>query len=286
MDGTFGLGGHARVILERIGPTGHLYAFDLDEKNLNEAKRRLENVSPQLTTFHDNFAHCQSRLHSIGISQVDGILLDLGLSSPHVDEPERGFSLQQDGPLDMRFDRSQGETAADLLNYAPEEELRTIFYRFGEERYAPKLARLVLERRATAPLLRTGDLVELVATVMKSPKDQRQMATRLFQALRIAVNDELTLLEQCLPELLGLLAPGGRMVVLSYHSLEDRLVKHAFKQAARDCVCPPEVLRCQCAGKASYQLLTKKPVTPSSEEITHNPRSRSAKLRAIQRLPS
>lgn len=284
VDGTLGLGGHARVILEKIGPSGHYYAFDLDEANLNEARHRLQDVSTQLTTFHDNFAHCHHRLHALGIQHVDRILLDLGLSSPHVDEADRGFSLQHDGPLDMRFDRSRGETAADLLNGLSEAELRLIFYRYGEEPYAPKLARLVVERRKTQPFERTGDLVELVGSILKSPQDQRRTATRLFQALRIAVNDELSGLESVLPHLLSLLAPGGRLVVLSYHSLEDRLVKQAFKLATRDCICPPEILRCQCSGRPSYRLLTKKPVTPSPQEIQRNSRSRSAKLRAIERL--
>lgn len=284
VDGTLGLGGHSEAMLEQIGPSGHLYGFDLDQDNLTEAKQRLNGYEAQTTFLHDNFVHCHDRLKEMGTSQVDGILLDLGLSSPHIDEAERGFSVQNDGPLDMRFDRTSGETAADILNRWLEGDLKKIIYEYGEERYAPKIARLVVEHRKEQPFERTSEVVELIGTFMKTSSDQRKVATRVFQALRIAVNDELTVLKEAIPSLLDLLAPQGRLAIISYHSLEDRLVKQAFKGVAKSCICPPEVMRCECSGKPSFQILTKKPITPSDSEIQDNPRSKSAKLRAIQKL--
>lgn len=284
LDGTLGLGGHAEAILPLLGPDGHYYAFDLDQENLSHAQERLAPFSSQISFFHDNFAHCYSRLQQVGVSHVDAILLDLGLSSPHVDDAPRGFSFQSEGPLDMRFDRSQGVTAADVLAEYAEEDLKHIFYAYGEEPYAPKLARMVVERRKTQPLVTTTDLMTLIGEIMRFPKDQRKVATRIFQALRIAVNDEMEVLKSTIPQLLALLAPGGRVVILSYHSLEDRIVKQAFRESTRECVCPREVLRCACAGNASFKLLTKKPIVPSDQEISENPRSRSAKLRALQKL--
>ena len=243
-DGTLGLGGHGKAILNMIGKTGKYYGFDLDTENLEEAKKRLKDYEKQTTFFHSNFVHCHDRLTEIGVSQIDGILLDLGLSSPHIDEPERGFSVGEEGPLDMRFDRnSDHPKAAELVNTWPEEELKRIIYVYGEERYAPKIARLIIERRQVAPFTTTTDLLDLIDDFMKSPGDKRRVATRLFQALRIAVNSELEVLEKALPSLLSLLTPQGRMVVISYHSLEDRLTKRAFKKAARTCVCPPEIMR-------------------------------------------
>lgn len=283
VDGTLGLGGHAEAILSFILPGGHYYGFDLDALNLKYAKERLKDFASHTTFFHSNFAHCHHRLREKGINQVNGILLDFGLSSPHIDDSSRGFSFQAEGPLDMRFDRAQGITAADVLNTWEESELKRIFYRYGEEPYAPKLARMVLAQRKISPFQTTFHLMDLIGQVMKSPKDQKQVARRIFQALRIAVNDELRILEETLPSLLDLLAPQGRMVVLSYHSLEDRLVKQCFKAAIRDCHCPPDALRCTCSRMPDFRLLTKKPVVPSEEELQANPRSRSAKLRAIQK---
>lgn len=278
VDGTLGLGGHALEILKRIGPKGHYYGFDLDLDNLAIARSRLSDFSSQTTFFHSSFAHCHHRLQSGGVNQVDRILLDLGLSSPHVDQPERGFSYLTEGPLDMRFDRSsdRSQTAADVLNRASESELRRIFYEYGEERYAPKIARMVLERRKSQPFVTTTHVMDLLGELMKSPGDRRRMASRVFQALRIAVNDELQTLEQSLPLLLALLAPRGRMVVITFHSLEDRIVKHAFKSLAHH----------EKGVTPAFHLLTKKPIEPSPEELISNSRSRSAKLRAIERTAS
>ena len=266
VDGTLGLGGHAQSLLERMAGAGRYYGFDLDKKNLESARDRLKKFDSQTIFFHSNFVHCQHRLQALGVTRVDKILLDLGLSSPHIDDAERGFSVKSEGPLDMRFDRSTGETAATIVNRWPEDDLKKIFYEYGEERYAPKIARMIVERRKVQPFEMTSDLIELIAEIMKNPRDKRQVATRIFQALRIAVNDELTVLQESLDSLLSLLAPGGRMVVISYHSLEDRMVKHTFRAAVQS---------------EAFELLTKKPVTPSLEEIETNSRCRSAKLRAI-----
>lgn len=285
VDGTLGLGGHGIAILNVIGPMGKYFGFDLDTENLKEAKKRLKDFKKQTTFFHSNFVHCHDRLSAIGVSQVDGILLDLGLSSPHIDEPERGFAVGEEGPLDMRFDRSTDDlTAAQVVNTWPEEDLKRIIYVYGEERYAPKIARLIIEKRKEQAFTKTSELTELVGTFMKSPADKRRVAIRLFQALRIAVNSELEVLEKALPSLLSLLNPGGRMVVISYHSLEDRLVKNAFKEVARSCICPKEAMRCECSGQPSYQIITKKPIVPSAAEISENPRSRSAKMRVIEKI--
>jgi 16S rRNA (cytosine1402-N4)-methyltransferase len=269
VDGTLGLGGHAQTILERIGSDGHYYGFDLDETNLKSAQNRLKPFESQTTFFHSNFVHCQHRLQEINVGSVDKILLDLGVSSPHFDDPERGFSIKENGPLDMRFDRSTGQTAADIVNRWPEEDLKQIFYEYGEERYAPKVARMIKERRKANPFKTTFDVTDMISEIMKNPKDKRQVSTRIFQALRIAVNDELDVLQEAIDTMLPLLKPGGRMVVISFHSLEDRIVKHTFRNAAKT---------------GDFKLLTKKPITPSHEEIENNSRSRSSKLRGIERL--
>ncbi|EKD92537.1 MAG: S-adenosyl-methyltransferase MraW [uncultured bacterium] len=285
VDGTLGLGGHAHAILPQIGPTGRYFGFDLDQANLSLAQERLKDFSPQVVFFNDNFAHCHQRLREIGISSVNAILLDLGLSSPHVDDVSRGFSFHADAPLDMRFNRSEGITAADVVNHYSYEDLRRIFYEYGEEPYAPKLSRLIVDQRAITPFKTTLELAQLVEPLMRSLSDRRRLLTRLFQALRIEVNQELARLKEALPSLLSLLAPSGRLAVMSYHSLEDRIVKQIFKEAVRDCFCPPQVLRCECATPL-FRLLTKKPIIPSESEQHFNPRSRSAKLRVIQRLAS
>ena len=268
VDGTLGLGGHALKILELIGPKGHYYGFDLDEANLEVARKRLKKFDSQTTFFHENFAHCHHRFQELGIDQVDKILLDLGLSSPHIDDSSRGFSVQNDGPLDMRFNRFDGITAADVVNRWSEQDLKKIFYEYGEERYAPKIARMIVEQRKSHSFETTFDLVEMLTEIMKNPRDKRQVATRIFQALRIEVNDELSVLRKSLPAMLSLLAPGGRMAVISFHSLEDRIVKHTFRNLAK---------------ANEFKLLTKKPIIPSDSEIEKNPRSRSAKLRGIER---
>lgn len=286
IDGTVGLGGHAEAILERTVPNGRLIGFDRDRSNLLLAEERLEPFGDRFIGIHDSYAnvlHHQQVIDSVGA--VGAILLDLGVSSIHVDNPERGFSFRADGPLDMRFDQSHGATAADLLNSQPEEELRMLFKEYGEERAAAKVARAIVQRRTETPFHSTADLAELVERVVgRRPGQKIHPATRVFQALRIAVNNELDQLQQFIPAAIDLLATGGRIAIISFHSLEDRIVKHTFKEASLDCVCPPELPECRCDHPAKLTLITRSPITATEEEIATNPRSRSAKLRIAQKI--
>lgn len=305
IDCTLGLGGHSSEILKRIGPDGFLYAFDKDERNITIAKKRLGTLVRDLgwaqkagwkknfKIFHDSFSSLKDRLRREGVSRVDAILFDLGLSSPHIDDPERGFSFQKDGPLDMRFDASGvtdtsptggRRTAADLLNKLPERELGNIFYRYGEERASRKLAKAVVERRKQEPFERTSQLTELVETALGRGKPGKHRAAKIFQALRIAVNEELIVLELGLNQAIELLAPHGRVVVLSYHSLEDRITKRIFKQLATDLRDPNDPFGRRVLRSKSLSLLNKKPIMASEEEVANNPRARSAKLRAAEKL--
>jgi 16S rRNA (cytosine1402-N4)-methyltransferase len=286
VDGTLGLGGHSSDICDAVGPQGHLYAFDQDENHLAFARDRLKNFSDRITFLHSNFSAMQEKLHEIGVTQVDGILLDLGLASPHVDDSSRGFSFLKDGPLDMRFDTSSDfPSAADLVNQLPEESLKKIFYEYGEERFAPKIARAIVTDRQLQSFTTTQQLADLIVRLYPAPlrHGRTHPATKVFQALRIAANRELEVLEHVLPQTVSLLKPGGRLVIISYHSLEDRIVKHFLKSQTIDCICPPEVLRCECQFQPPLKLLTRKPVVPTDQEIAENPRSRSAKLRVAQK---
>lgn len=284
LDCTLGLGGHSSEILKRIGSDGFLYAFDKDERNIKVAKEKLESIGSNFKIFHDSFSSLKDRLRREGQSQVDAILFDLGLSSPHIDDPERGFSFQKDGPLDMRFDASKGKTAADLLNGLKERRLADIFYYYGEERASRKLAKAVVQRRKKEKFKNTLQLTALVEEVLGRGKPGRHRATKIFQALRIAVNEELEVLELALAQAAELLAPHGRVVVLSYHSLEDRIVKKVFKQLATDLRDPNDPFGRRVQVSKSLSLLNKKPITPTEEEISKNPRARSAKLRAAEKL--
>jgi len=280
IDGTVGAGGHAAAVLEDSTPDGQLYGLDQDESALALAGERLSGFGNRVHLLHANF----DRLHQYQFPPADGILLDLGVSSMQFDQPERGFSFQTDGPLDMRMDSSVTETAADLVNHLPEGDLADLIYRYGEERQSRRIARVIVQDR---PFERTQQLAELIARVVKSGKGNRQgkpkihPATRTFQALRIAVNDELGALERALPQAIAQLAPGGRLAIISFHSLEDRIVKKYFQQEAKDCICPPEQPVCTCRHKATIHIITKKPITPSLAEIDVNPRARSAKLRVV-----
>jgi 16S rRNA (cytosine1402-N4)-methyltransferase len=284
VDCTLGLGGHSSAILQAIGKEGFLYAFDKDERNIRVAQERLAKLGTNFKIFHDSFSSLTDRLRGEGASRVDAILFDLGLSSPHLDDPLRGFSFLQDGPLDMRFDASKGKTAADLLNKLPEKELAYIFWKYGEERASRKLARAVIEKRKEEPFARTGELKDLVETALGKGKPGKHRATQIFQALRIAVNEELMALELGLQQAVELLAPHGRVVVLSYHSLEDRIVKHLFKQLSTDLRDPNDPFGRRVQRPKSLSLLTKKPILPTEEEVKNNSRARSAKLRAAEKL--
>jgi 16S rRNA (cytosine1402-N4)-methyltransferase len=278
-DGTVGAGGHAAALLSASAPDGQLYGFDQDESALEIAQIQLSQFGNRVHLFHANFDQLTQVAQAQQLAKADGILLDLGLSSMQVDRPERGFSFQTDGPLDMRMDLSATETAADLVNTLSETELANLIYRYGEERFSRRIARAIVKAR---PIQRTSQLAQVVARATGGSREKIHPATRTFQALRIAVNDELGALERVLPQAIAWLKPGGRLAVISFHSLEDRIVKHYFQQESRDCICPPEQPVCTCRHKASIHIISKKPIMPSLAEIDENPRARSSKLRVVE----
>ena len=270
VDGTVGTGGHSLMILPRILPDGKLIALDRDPGALAVARQRLVEFEPHVTFLHGNYRSLPNLLEQLGVSRVEGLVLDLGMSSFQVDRVERGFSFLRNGPLDMRMDPGQEATAASLVNTLSADELAMLFETFGEERFARRIARGIVEARRSHRLMTTAELAEAVAEAVpgRARHGRIHPATRVFQAIRIAVNDELGALQALLGQLATLLKSGGRAVILTYHSLEDRLVKHAFAQGARE---------------EFWTLLMKKPLRPSLEEVARNPRARSAKLRAIER---
>ncbi|MBI2453333.1 16S rRNA (cytosine(1402)-N(4))-methyltransferase RsmH [Candidatus Peregrinibacteria bacterium] len=282
VDATLGLGGHAKRILEKLSSKGRLIALDADRDNLKIAKENLKEYREKIDFYHSNFENLARIVHDMGYTSIDGILFDLGIASLHVDDPSKGFSFLRDGPLDMRFDKTCGQTAADLINTLSEENLRRIFQEYGEERHARSIAKLIIARRRKKKFFRTLELSSLIESV--SREKRKHPATRVFQALRIAVNRELEVLRRGLNQALELLQPQGRMVVISYHSLEDRIVKNFFRTESKSCICPPEIILCQCHHQKSLDILTKKPITPSLDEIHQNPRSRSACLRAARKI--
>lgn len=280
IDGTVGSGGHAWGILEGSSPDGQLLGLDADPAALEVARERLAGFGDRVTLVHANFEALAAVAKEHGFDTVDGILLDLGLSSMQLADATRGFSFQEEGPLDMRFDTRQSRTAADLVNTLPADELADILWRYGEERYSRRIARAIVDER---PVNTTQALVDIIERAVPT-RGKVHPATRTFQALRIATNDELGALERTLPQAVELLAPDGRLAVISFHSLEDRIVKHFFREAEQDCVCPPELPVCMCDHEPTLRVLTRKPVMPASEEVERNPRSRSAKLRIAARL--
>ncbi len=282
IDGTLGAGGHASAILDATAPDGRLLGFDRDPAALAFAARRLAPFGERFTPVHSSYAAMGDVAPALGFAQVDGILLDLGLSSRQLDDAKRGFSFMKEGPLDMRFDSQQGESAADLINNSTAEELADIFRRYGEEPHSRRIARLIIDNR---PFNTTTELAELIeSTVGRRRRRDRHPATKVFQALRIAVNDELGEVGRGLNAAIGLLKPGGRFAVISFHSLEDRMVKNFFRDAARDCVCPPAQPVCTCGAQAALRIITRKAIQASAEEIATNPRSRSARLRVAEKL--
>jgi 16S rRNA (cytosine1402-N4)-methyltransferase len=281
VDGTLGAGGHARLLLSRVGERGRLVGIDRDPSAIARARAIGDS---RLSLVEGNFADLPDILDHLGIGSVQGVLLDLGVSSDQLDDPERGLSFRADGPLDMRLSPHDSLTAADLVNGLGEAELADLLWRYGEERWSRRIARRILERR---PLGRTGELREVVAGAIPRGAWPKGIdpATRTFQALRIEVNDELRNLERGLDGAIERLAPGGRIAVISFHSLEDGVVKRRFRDETRDCICPPESPVCTCGHRRRLRILTRKPVQPDAMEISANPRSRSARLRAAQRLP-
>jgi 16S rRNA (cytosine1402-N4)-methyltransferase len=281
VDATIGAGGHAFGILDCSSPAGTLMGLDRDEIALSIASRRLSSFKDRVFLRHSSYVNMKTEMGNLGWTAVDGILMDLGLSSMQLDTPERGFSFRTDNPLDMRFDPTSGLSAADLVNTYREDEISRILWEYGEERKSRQIAAAILRNR---PIMTTGQLAGLVARVYGSHRGEHHPATRTFQAIRIAVNDELGGLQQTLPIAISLLKSGGRLAIITFHSLEDRIVKHFFQQESRDCICPPTQPVCTCGHKASIRMVQRKPVNPNSTEIASNPRARSAKLRIAEKL--
>ncbi len=285
IDATLGLAGHARGILERSGPDGRLLGLDADPYALGVAASRLAGFGQRCVLVAANFSEMGSIARAHGFPAVDGILFDLGVSSIQLDRPERGFSFREEGPLDMRFDPHGLVTAADLVNNLPEQELADIIYRYGEERKSRAVARAIVQERERQPIRTTTQLARIVRRVVSRGAGRTDPATRTFQALRIAVNQEMESLEQALPQALELLRPGGRLAVIAFHSLEDRIVKTFMAREASSCLCPPSLPVCVCGHQPRIRLVTRKPIVPTKEEEKWNPRSRSARLRVAEALP-
>lgn len=285
LDGTLGGGGHARLVLERSAPDGALIGLDRDPEALKAAGEALADFGERVKLYRANFAEARQVLDEAGIEAVDGVLLDLGVSSRQLDAPQRGFSFREEGPLDMRMG-STGETAADVLASRDEGELKRIFREYGEERFSGRIARRIVATRQTEPLTSTIQLAEMIRDAVPKGRVPSRIhpATRVFQALRIYVNDELGAVECFLSQMLDLVKPGGRIVIISFHSLEDRLVKRAFRQEAKGCQCPPRVPVCICGKQPRAEMLTRKGLRPTESEVASNPRARSAIVRAIRRL--
>ena len=285
-DGTLGGGGHSEGILIRSGGTATLYGIDRDERAIAAATERLQGYVG-FHAIHGNFHDAKALLEQAGAPRLNGALLDLGVSSPQLDEAERGFSYHEDAPLDMRMDTTQPMTAADLVNTADEGELTRILRDYGEEKWAARIAKMICEHRAQKPLVTTQDLVKCVdAAIPKAVrrKDDGHPARRTFQAIRIAVNDEMDPLDQALCDLVDCLAPGGRLLVITFHSLEDRCVKRCFQRLQNPCICPPKAPVCTCGRKPKVKVLGGGAIKPTAEEIEANPRAHSAKLRVAEKL--
>jgi 16S rRNA (cytosine1402-N4)-methyltransferase len=284
VDGTVGLGGHSWAILEAIQPGGLLIGLDRDQESLDKAKAHLQPYADGTRLLHENFKNLPLVLNNLGIGPIDGILIDLGVSSYQLLSPERGFSFQSDDLLDMRMDRSQRLTAADLVNGLPEDQLADLIYRFGEERHSRRIAAAIVRSREQARITRCSQLAQIVSRAIRSRGERTiHPATKTFQALRIAANRELEGLDEFFINALSYLKPGGRMVVISFHSLEDRIVKKTFRLLSGNCVCERPPALCTCSRQPVAHIVTPHPLTPSDAELAINPRARSAKVRALER---
>lgn len=280
VDATLGAGGHAWGILESSSPDGQLLGLDVDPQALELARQKLSTFGARVILVRASYTTLARQLAALKWQAVDGIVLDLGVSSMQLDTPERGFSFQADAPLDMRFDPDNPVSAAELVNSLPEDELASLLYRYGEERRARSVARAIVRGR---PIETTGQLAQIVARATSSGRPGMHPATRTFQALRIAVNRELDALEEFLPQAVSALAQGGRLAVITFHSLEDRIVKQFFVRESKNCLCPPRQPVCTCGHKASLRLVNRKPIQPQESEIKENPRARSARLRVVEK---
>jgi 16S rRNA (cytosine1402-N4)-methyltransferase len=281
IDGTLGAGGHSKGILELSAPDGELLGLDLDPIALDFARSRLAEFRERVHLFHSSYLEMNKKANSLGWQSANGILLDLGVSSIQLDNPEKGFSFRKDAPLDMRFDPTTGMTAADIVNNFDEQELLQILWDYGEEQNARRIVHGIVAAR---PLSTTRQLAELIEKVGGRSQKGIHPATRTFQALRISVNSELDSIITVLPIAMDLLTPGGRLAVITFHSLEDRIVKHYFQQESKDCICPPEFPVCQCGHKAILRVIKPNFIQPGENEVKTNPRARSAKLRVAEKL--
>ena len=284
VDGTLGRAGHSLEIARRL-TTGRLICIDRDQAAIDAAQVRLAPYLDRVTLVHSNFSELKEVLSAAGVSGADGMLFDLGVSSPQLDDASRGFSYMQDAPLDMRMDTAAPLTAYEVVNTWPQEELRRILYEYGEERYAPAIAKAIARARETAPVKTTLELVEIIKGAMPPAalREKQHPAKRSFQAIRIAVNGELDALPPMLRAAVDGLNPGGRLAVITFHSLEDRIVKRTLAEQARGCTCPPEFPVCVCGKKPRIRLVNRKPITADQAELADNPRARSAKLRVAEK---
>ena len=285
VDGTLGRAGHSREIAKRL-TTGRLICVDRDDAALEAAKTRLADWMDRVTLVHSNFDKVSDILDDLGLKGIDGMLFDLGVSSPQLDDGSRGFSYMADAPLDMRMDRSEGLTAADVVNGYDQNELRRILLQYGEERYAPLIAAAIVRRRAEKPIETTLELVDVIKSAMpgKALREKQHPAKRSFQAIRIAVNDELASVERMIRGAVPKLNKGGRLAVITFHSLEDRIVKTGMAEFAKGCTCPPDFPVCVCGKTPDVKLVSRKPILPTEQEVEENPRARSAKLRVAEKL--
>ncbi len=285
VDGTLGRAGHSLEIVKRL-TTGRLFCLDRDETAIDAAKLRLADYMDRVTLVHSNFSRLGDVLAEQGVAGVDGMLFDLGVSSPQLDEARRGFSYMHDAPLDMRMDQTAALTARDVVNNWSYEDLRRILFEYGEERYAPAIAKAIVKRRQESPIETTGQLVDIIRAAMPPAalREKQHPAKRTFQAIRIAVNDELGELPPMLQAASQLLAPGGRLAVISFHSLEDRIIKKTLQELATGCTCPPNFPVCVCGKKPKMKLVTRKPIVAGAAELVYNPRARSAKLRVAEKI--
>lgn len=286
VDATTGGAGHSCLIAERLNASGRLICIDRDDDALREARIRLQGAAPRIDFVKSNFSCVGEVLHTLDIPAIDGILFDLGVSSYQLDEPERGFSFRYDAPLDMRMDRSERMSAFDVVNTYTEQRLRDVIGVYGEERYAGRIASAIVRARTDKPIERTTELAEIIRAAMPAAarREKQHPAKRTFQAIRIEVNGELAAVEKAMDDAINALAPGGRIAVISFHSLEDRIVKNAFAKAAAGCTCPREFPVCICGGKPKIKLVFRGVVTATEAELAHNPRSHSAKLRVAEKL--
>ncbi|ARU62287.1 16S rRNA (cytosine(1402)-N(4))-methyltransferase [Tumebacillus avium] len=286
VDCTLGGAGHSGRILQASSPTGRLIAIDQDLTAIANAQNVLAPYEGRFTIVHSNFRRLEEIVAELGLEGVDGVLFDLGVSSPQLDEGERGFSYQHDAPLDMRMDKTQPFTAHDLVNTYSQDELAKILFEYAEEKWSKRIAEFIVRERAKGPIESTGQLVDIIKAAIPAAarREGPHPAKRTFQAIRIAVNDELNVFAEAIQQAIRVLNPGGRVAIITFHSLEDRIAKLALQEAAKGCICPPQLPICQCSNEPKVKIITRKPIMPSEEELAHNPRARSAKLRIAEKL--